>query len=48
MITIKQFADEIGKPVATVYSWIYRNQTKKNGFTTVKIGSITMIKKIKQ
>lgn len=47
MMTVKQYADKRGLSVATIYSWIYRNQTGKNGFTFSKIGTVTMIEELK-
>jgi hypothetical protein len=46
-MTIKQFAEKKGVPVATVYSWIYRSQAEKNGFTTKQFGSVTMVEEIR-
>lgn len=47
MMTVKQFAENRGIPVQTVYTWISRKQEKKNGFRVIKIGSVTMIREVK-
>lgn len=48
MMTIKQYADKRDIPVATVYSWISRNQAEKNGFKVIKIGKVTLVEEIKK
>jgi hypothetical protein len=47
MMTVKQFAEKRGKPVATVYSWIDRGKAEKNGFKVVQIGNMKLIEEIK-
>lgn len=47
MMTVKQYAEKRGKPVATVYSWIDRGKAEKNGFRVVQIGNVKLIEELK-
>jgi len=47
MITVTDFAKKKEVSAATVYSWIYRNQTEKNGFRVHQIGKVKLIEEIK-
>lgn len=48
MMTVKQYADKREIPVATVYSWISRNQAERNGFRVIKIGKVSLIEEVKK
>lgn len=47
MMTVSEYAKKRGISIQTVYSWIYRNQTEKNGFTFKQIGSVKLIEELK-
>lgn len=47
MITITDFAEKIGVPTATVYSWIYRGHAEKKGFKVHQIGKVKLIEELK-
>jgi hypothetical protein len=46
MMTVKQYAEKRKKPLQTIYSWIARGKSEKNGFRVVKIGSMSLIEEI--
>lgn len=46
LMTITDYAAKRHISAATIYSWIYRNQTEKNGFEVIKIGKVTLIKEL--
>jgi len=48
MKTIAQYAKEKKIPKSTIYSWIERKQTTRNGFEVIKIGNIKLINPIKK
>jgi hypothetical protein len=45
-MTVAEFASKKGVPLQTVYSWIYRGKTEKNGFKVVQIGSMKLIQEL--
>lgn len=46
MMTITDFAEKRKISAATVYSWIYRDQTEQNGFRVHQIGKVKLIEEI--
>ena len=46
MMTVAEYAEKRGVPIQTVYSWIYRRQTEKQGFRVRQIGSIKIIEEV--
>jgi hypothetical protein len=48
MKTVAQYAKEKKIPKSTIYSWIDRKQTARNGFEVVKVGNFKLIKPLKK
>ena len=48
MMTVAEYAEKRGVPIQTVYSWIYRSQSEKQGFRVKQIGSVKIIEEIKR
>lgn len=47
MMTIADYAEKRGVSIQTVYSWIYRNQSERNGFKVRQIGKVKLIEEMK-